>query len=271
MIGRRTLPEEYLAFNQRWGVPLGRPEAAVASLAERLTNPKAEYGPFAFQLASGTRILEYPWAFLAADAPSGSRVLDVGGCLGGLQFVFALTGCHVVNVDPLHEGGVGWPYASQRLAVTPEVHDRVNAALGTDVVLIPKQLQDAELAEESFDRAVCLSVIEHMSDADARDVVARIGSLLKPGGLFLATIDLFLDLKPFGVLTRNGYGTNIDVRALVEASGLELVGGDPRELFGFPEFDRDRIVARLDDLLISERYPVVAQTLVLRRPSQPSP
>lgn len=267
MIGRRTLPEEYLAFNQRWGVPLGWPEAGGVSLAERLADPKREYGPFAFQLASGTRILEYPWAFLTADAAPGSRILDVGGCLGGLQFVFALSGCQVVNVDPLDEGGVGWPYASsQRLAVTPEVHDRINAALGTDVVLIPKQLQDAELAEESFDRAVCLSVLEHLSDADARDVVARIGSLLRPGGLFLATIDLFLDLKPFGVLTRNLYGTNIDVRALVEASGLELVGGDPRELFGYPEFDRDGIVAQLDELMVAERYPVLTQTIVLRRP-----
>ena len=267
MIGRRVMPDEYATFNARWGVPFGRPEASTASLVERLNRPKAEYGPFAFQLASGTRVFEYPWTFLTADVAPGHRVLDVGGCVGGLQFVFALSGCQVVNVDPLHEGADGWPSGSARFAITPEVHDRINQAFGTDVQLIPKRLQDAALEESSFDRVVCVSVIEHLGDADARDAVAHIGRLLRPGGLFLTTIDLFLDLKPFGVLSQNGYGTNIDVAALIQASGLELVGGDRRELFGFPEFDRDRIVAQLDDILVAPRYPVVSQALVLRKPA----
>lgn len=267
MIGRRAMPDEYGEFNARWGVPFGRPEAGAASLVERLREPKAEYGPFAFQLASGTRTFEYPWTFLTADVAPGCRVLDVGGCVGGLQFVFALAGCRVVNVDPLHEGADGWPSGSARFAISPEVHERINQALGTDVELIPKRLQDAGLADEAFDRVVCVSVIEHLDEADAHDAVAHIGRLLAPGGLFLTTIDLFLDLKPFGVLSRNGYGSNIDVAALVAASGLELVGGDPRELFGYDEFDRDRIVAQLDELLIAPRYPVVSQAIVLRKPN----
>jgi SAM-dependent methyltransferase len=261
------MPDEYATFNARWGVPFGLPEASTVSLVERLNRPRAEYGPFAFQLASGTRQFEYPWTFLTADVTPGCRVLDVGGCVGGLQFVLALAGCRVVNVDPLQESAAGWPSGSSRFPITPEVHDRINQALGTDVTLIPKRLQDADLADASFDRVVCVSVIEHLGEAEARDTVAHIGRLLAPGGLFLTTIDLFLDLKPFGVLSRNGYGTNIDVAGLVRASGLELVGGDPRELFGFEEFDRDRIVAQLDELLVAPRYPVVAQTLVLRKPS----
>lgn len=267
MIGRRVMPDAYAEFNARWGVPFGLPGASTAALADRLAAPKAEYGPFAFQLSSGTRTFEYPWIYLTADAVPGSRVLDVGGCVGGLQFVFALEGCTVVNVDPLHEDEGGWPSGSSRFTVTMDTHDRLNQAFGTDVELVPKRLQDAGLTDGSFDRVVCASVLEHLDQSDARDAIAHISRLLTPGGLFVTTIDLFLDLEPFGVLTRNCYGTNIDVSALVAGSGLELVVGDRRELLGFPEFDRDRVVAHLDELLVAPRYPVVTQALALRRPA----
>jgi SAM-dependent methyltransferase len=267
VIGRRALPEEYVKFNARWGAPGGLPAAASAPLGERLLQPKAEYGPFAYQLVSGTREFEYAWTFHEARTFPGARVLDVGGGVGGLQFVLALEGCDVVNVDPMHEGADGWPsgHPSARFAIDADTHDRVNAVFGTDVTLISKLVQDADLAEESFDRVVCVSVIEHLPEKDAREVMAHIGRLLKPGGLFATTIDLFLDLKPFGVLTENCYGTNVDVSSLVAASGLELVVGDQRELYGYPEFDRDRIVEQLDDVLVSKRYPVVSQALVLRK------
>jgi SAM-dependent methyltransferase len=267
VIGRRALPEEYVRFNTRWGSPGGLPEAAGASLGERLVAPKAEYGPFAYQLVSGTREFEYAWTYHAAQTFPGARVLDVGGGVGGLQFVFALEGCEVVNVDPMHEGADGWPsgHPSARFAIDIDTHDRVNQAFGTNVTIIPKLLQDADLTEESFDRVVCVSVIEHLPEKDAQEVMALIGRLLKPGGRFATTVDLFLDLKPFGVLTENFYGTNVDVAKLVAASGLELVEGDPRELFGFEEFDRDRIVEQLDDIMVSKRYPVVSQALVLQK------
>jgi 2-polyprenyl-3-methyl-5-hydroxy-6-metoxy-1,4-benzoquinol methylase len=267
VIGRRALPDEYVEFNNTWGVPYGWPASRKVQAQQRLDEPRREYGPFAYQIASGTRIFEYPWAFQTANAAPGSRVLDVGGCVGGLQFVFALSGCKVVNVDPFDEGASGWPSGSARYTLSPGLHERLNEAFGTEVELVRQRIQETDLSDGSFDVAVSVSVLEHLGQSDAEQAAARVGRLLAPGGLFVATIDLFLDLEPFGVLHRNCYGTNIDVAALVARSGLTLVSGDPRELFGFPEFDRDRVVANLDDILVAERYPVVSQAIVLRRPA----
>jgi SAM-dependent methyltransferase len=263
VIGRQPLSAEHVEWNERWGAPFGLPAANGVSLHQRHMRPDAAYGPFAYQLHSGTRAVEYPWAYFATGAGAGCRVLDTGGGLSGLQFVFALEGCDVVNVDPCEPDSGGWP--TTRWQVPPDLHDRLNELFGTGVRLIQKRLQDADLEAGSFDRVVCLSVIEHLHPADARDLLEHMVRLLAPGGLLVATIDLFLDLKPFGVLDRNGYGTNIDVYRLVDGLGVDLVGGDPRELHGFPEFDRDRIVDQIPELYLSPTYPCVSQTLVLRK------
>jgi SAM-dependent methyltransferase len=265
MIGRQPLPDRFVEWNARWGAPFGLPAADGVPLHQRHTRPDPAYGPFAFQLHSGTRAFEYPWAYFAAGTGTGCRVLDVGGGMSGLQFVFALEGCAVVTVDPFDNDSGGWP--ATRWRVGPDLHERLNAVFGTRVRLVCSRLQQADLAPGSVDRVVCLSVLEHLPADDARDLVARAARLLAPGGLLVATVDLFLDLKPFGVLDRNGYGTNLDVCRLVDGTGLDLVQGDPRELYGFPEFDRDRLVARLPELYLSPTYPCVSQALVLRRPA----
>jgi SAM-dependent methyltransferase len=263
VIGRRALPEAFVEFNSTWGVPFGKPAAIAVSLRQRHQAPTADYGPFAFQVPSGTRIFEYPWCVSALDTFPGCRVLDVGGCVSGLQFVLAQQGCRVVNVDPFEDGTDGWPM--DYYTVTPELHERLNEAFGTGVELVTKRLADAGLAAGSFDRVLCLSVLEHLPQNEGQELLAAAGRLLAPGGLLVATIDLFLDVEPFGVLKRNGFGTNVDVAALVAHSGLHLVGGDPRELHGFAEFDPDSIVAHLDELLLPKTYPVLTQALVLRK------
>jgi hypothetical protein len=91
------------------------------------------------------------------------------------------------------------------------------------------------------------------------------GSLLRPGGRAVLTVDLFLDLPPFGVLERNTWGVNHDVAQLVKSSGLTLAEGDPRELLGCPEFDRERVVRLIPELFVSPAYPVMTQTLVLEK------
>jgi SAM-dependent methyltransferase len=264
VIGRNALSEEYVEFNKRWGVPYGLPAATTVPMQKRLDHPSVDFGPFAFQIASGTRLFEYPWVYDAAAITPGCRILDIGGCVGGMQFVFALGGCQVVNVDPFEEGSDGWP--TTPWPVGPDLHERLNATFGTNVELVCKRIQDAGLPEASFDRIICISVIEHLDQPDARDLVEHAARLLAPGGTLIATIDLFLDLKPFGVLDRNFFGTNVDVADIVNHSGLHLVTGDKRELHGYPEFDRNHIVDHLDELLISPTYPVLSQAVVLRKP-----
>jgi SAM-dependent methyltransferase len=266
VIGRHAIPPEYSDWNEHWGAPYGHPACAAIPLRQRIARPDLAYGPFAFQANSGTRTLEYPWAYFATGATKGMRVLEAGGGMSGLQFVLALEGCAVVNVDPCIDTDTGIAAAANAWQVTPEIHDRINTLFGTDVDLVRTRLQDANLEPESFDRALCLSVIEHLDGAEARAMVETIARLLVPGGIFVASVDLFLDLQPFGVMTRNCYGTNVDVWGLVGGTGLDLVHGDPRELLGFPGFDRERVVRELPDLLIPPGYPCLTQTLVLRKP-----
>lgn len=270
MIGRRHLPEEYLAWNKRWGAPVGHEAAARLRMGQRLTAPdRAELGPFAFQPSSPTRAFEYPWAYLTADVRPGLRVLEAGGGLAGLQYVLAMQGCAVTNADPMViDADNPWardedPHLARLM--TPQNHRMLNEVFGTDVRLLPKKVQDSALEPGGFDRIFCLSVLEHLSAAEARTMTERMAGLLAPGGLLLLTVDLFFDVRPLGRLARNGWGTNHDVCALTRGLGLERVAGDPRELLGFPEFDLDRVVDLFPELLIGD-YPVVSQAVALRAP-----
>jgi SAM-dependent methyltransferase len=257
---------EYQEWNCRWGAPFGYAPAHRVALPDRLARPDAIFGPFGFQANSDTRVFEYPWAYFAAAATPGMRVLEVGGGTSGLQFVFAREGCETVNVDPGIDTDGGLATSAGAWQSGPDFHRHLNAIFGANVELIQKRLQDADLAAGSFDRVLCLSVLEHLDPAEGREIMECAARLLAPGGLLVVTIDLFLELEPFGLLTRNRFGANVDVHRLTAGLGLDLVHGDRRELYGYPEFDRDRIVDLIDEVFVSPQYPVVTQTVVLRRP-----
>ena len=274
MIGRRVLSPELKAWNEKWGAPFGysgnklfadgsTPYRSTRHAFENPTSP--DVGPFGFQTNSYTRVLEYPWAYQAGAMEPGMKVLDVGGGISGFQFVAAQEGCRVVNVDPTARADYNRWSEPGLVSLTPEVHTMLNGVFGTDVTLVAERLQDAELEEASFDRVFCLSVLEHVDPAEAGSMLETTMRLLKPGGRAVLTVDLFLDLLPFGVLESNTWGINHDVGKLVKDSGMALVQGDPRELLGFPEFDRDRVVELLPELLVSSLYPVMTQMLVLEK------
>jgi len=274
VIGRKQLPAEFEAWNEQWGAPFGYAgnrsykagRGPYSSIRKALKDPaNPEFGPFGFQNNSYTRIYEYPWAFLTAKLEPGMRVLDVGGGISGFQYVAAKEGCEVVNVDPTARPDYNSWSDPGFVDLTPAQHDALNKVFDTNVRLVADRLQDTDLEKGSFDRIFCLSVLEHVDPDEADAVLAAAAKLLKPGGQAVLTVDLFLDLKPFGVLDRNQWGINHNVANLVKNSGLELVHGDPRELLGFPEFDLDRVVSLIPELLLSQAYPVMTQTLVLQR------
>jgi 2-polyprenyl-3-methyl-5-hydroxy-6-metoxy-1,4-benzoquinol methylase len=267
MIGRRNLPPDYLAWNQKWGAPNGRSGPTGVALRKVGTQRQGRrllwriprlLGPFGFQLNSETRAFEYPWAYYTVPIVAGMTTVDVGGSLGGFQFVLAKEGARVTNVDPGQEAtGLGWPVTASALA-------HLNAAFGTDVTLIPRRIEDAEIAEGSVDVVYSISTLEHIPADEIASTVQTIARILKPGGRFVLTVDLFLNLEPFCDRVENAFGTNLDIAALVEGSGMELVVGERRELCGFPEFDPRHILARLEDYLVGG-YPAVAQALVLQK------
>lgn len=69
-----------------------------------------------------------------------------------------------------------------------------------------------------------------------------------PGGRFINSVDLFLNLEPFSRRTFNEWGRNQDVRWIVETSRMKLVSGDRSQLFGYPGFSTEAILGNLENI-----------------------
>jgi SAM-dependent methyltransferase len=170
----------------------------------------------------------------------------------------ASTGAEVTTVDPLvnPDDDLIWEFTDVEYA-------KLNRAFGNRVTFVRKFLEDAALPEHGYDRVVACSVIEHIPHDSAMSLMREIGRVLKPGGRFIATIDLFLDTVPFTDRPRNLWGTNVSVRALVEASGLRILVGNKAELYGYPEFDAETIRRNRDRYL--DVNDVLTQCIVLEK------
>lgn len=257
MLAPSRLPVRYRFWNLRWGAPFGYPRTVRLSrlFRDRVWQDRLR-GPFSHQANNTTRIFEYPWVAEQVRPRRGTRILEIGGGLSGLQFVFSKMGCDVTNVDPgVDAFGRDWGLSVRRF-------EELNEAYGTNVRLIRAKLEDAHLERESFDVVVSVSVIEHMGSEGGCAVLSRAAELLRPNGKIVLTLDLFPDLSPFGMAETNSYGTNVDVRKVVD--GLEIVVGRREELLGFPEFDAAAVLARKGDLLLGAT-PAWSQCVTLKK------
>jgi SAM-dependent methyltransferase len=181
-----------------------------------------------------TRIIEYPWAYHALALDKGATVLEIGGGLSGFQFALARSGYRVINVDPGMDSFDNWPVNHDAIA-------RLNTAFRTDVMLHNCELADAPLVEESVEAVFSISVLEHVPPEQLPPLVRRVFALLKPGGRFVVSLDLFLNLVPFSSRITNEYGSNIPATLIAESAPFVLQEGDPAELYGYEEFDADRV------------------------------
>jgi len=261
MLAPAALPERYHQWNLTHGAPFGRPipKKRILDYFLRAKSPEQLSGPFSIQSNNTTREYEYPWAFESAKLRSGMRVLDLGGSLCGFQFVLDKSGCQVINVDPGMEAkGVGWPCDLTSIR-------KLNHLFGTHVELRNCTIENANLCENGIDRAFSISVVEHLTDADIANVMNHVHRCLKPGGLFVLTIDLFLNLYPFCSRIHNEYGRNQDIRLMIELENWEIVEGNPEQLFGFELFNADAVLSNLEKYLIGQYYPALIQCLVLRK------
>lgn len=263
MIAPAIIPEKYGQWNARHGAPLGRRVRLLRVKRWFMSDAqiRCACGVFAMQMNSSTRTFEYPWAFDVGQLRPGMKVLEIGGSLAGFQFVLDQFGCEVVNVDPgLEARGVGWPCDKKTMT-------RLNVFFHTQVDLRNTTVERAKLADGEFDRAYSISVIEHLPAEDLANVMSHVFRSLKPGGLFILTVDLFLNIQPFCSHRINKYGTNQNICELIRSQPWKLVSGRPDELFGFPEFDTDKILGRLDTFLLGQYFPALAQCIVLQKPA----
>lgn len=258
MLAPRELPDQYLHWNLVHGAPHGYTRKRIGIFKKVIPNYIWEQlrGPFAIQGNNPTRTFEYPWAYYSASLKPGMRVLEIGGGLSGFQFVLSKSGCHVVNIDPGMED-LGWPCNQESM-------NTLNRRFKTNVELRNATVSESNLEKQGYDRVFSISVIEHLPDDEIKEVMKHTHRSLKPGGLFILTIDLFLNLSPFTQRECNEYGKNRDVRGIVEQSSFEIAVGNNEELFGFPDFNPDKIQSKLENYLIGY-YPVLTQCIVLRK------
>jgi SAM-dependent methyltransferase len=259
MLAPRQVPEPFRRWNASHGAPHGR------SLPYRLTRILPEtfvarlQGPFSIQANNTIREFEYPWVYETASLRPGAKVLEIGGGLSGLQFVIERSGAHVVNVDPgMAAAGIGWPCDAASM-------ERLNRLFGARVDLRNTTIDRADLAPNSFDAAISVSVLEHLPDDDLRHVMARVYEVLRPGGVFVITLDLFLEVEPFTRRRECKYGRNINVRELIGMAPFVLEQGRKDELYGFDAFDAEAVLSNLSRYYVGA-YPALAQCLTLRKP-----
>lgn len=266
VIGNRELSPEQSEFNRRWAAPYGRRQRildriacrAAKALRSRVIEARA-VGPFGFQPDNNaTRVFEYAWAALAVPVVEGHVVVDVGGSLGGLQFVLARQGARVINVDPSDEASMGWP-------LNEKTFSDLNKAFRTDVELRRAFLGEAGFEDASVDRIYCISTIEHIPEEEIPGLMLEMRRILKPGGFAVLTVDLFYDLSPFTSRTRNKHGTNINIAALVRSSGMHLAQGDRTQLNGYPEFEAAAVLSQAQDHVQGHIALNTAQAFVLQR------
>ena len=233
------------------------PERFGGAITEDARREISRLGLFSAQPNNSTRRFEYPWAYFHADLEPPMRVLEIGGALSGFQFVLSREGHCVDNVDPGVE--------VFGFKITPGSVDALNQTFETNVTVMICEIEKAALQKHAYDRAFSLSVLEHLDADVVAAVMQKVYDALKPGGLFILTVDLFLDLVPFTRKETNQWGRNVPIQSLIDPDRFELLHGAREELYGFPEFDAQAILANAHRYFIGRNYPTLIQTLVLKR------
>lgn len=262
MLARRPIPQPYREWNSRHRAPFGRRRGRDLALrlgARRIPWLLRWFGPYAWQENNTIRRFEYPWVFARIqDLGRPVSVLDVGAGMAGLQFTLAQAGHEVDAVDP------GMNAKGKGSVLNPDFHAILGRAYKAPVVLWPTTIGDANLPDDSFDVVLSVSAIEHFAPDDIAEFARETRRVLRPSGLLVLTVDLFIDIEPFTSRPTNRFGRNVNVRQLLDAMHAELVDGIPEELYGFQGFDPERIQSSLGDYLVGERYPGLTQCLVAR-------
>ncbi len=129
-----------------------------------------------------SREWEYPWAVLNCEAEPGMRIVDLG-CGGSplIPYFAWRVGCKATGVDLNLSSSEG-----QTLRGFP--HDPSEVVPEADWVIA--SMADTGLPDASFDRVICISVLEHVGEDVAIATLREMRRLLAPGGRVLITTDV---------------------------------------------------------------------------------
>ena len=153
------------------------------------------------------KLWEYSRGLAYCDFKRGMRVLDFGGGATIPLFWLAQDGCEVLSLDideklTAHTNAVakqmGWGLKGSSFDLTQN---------------------DAPKDWQPFDRVVSFCVIEHIPKAVQQKTLARLASVLKPGGIFALTFD-FGENAPVDGAVRSAE----EVAGMIASSGLKPIG-----------------------------------------------
>lgn len=167
-----------------------------------------------------SRLFEYPFAIIAGNFKATDRVLDAAGGDSPFQVLLADRVAMVLNVDQSHD------------LLKKGYEDLSKYSAFSKVV---QQIGDLRnlwwLPEGSFDKATCLSVLEHIDRP--LEVLKELWRVLRSGGRLVVTLD---------VASYARWNHTIDLQGAKEIAahfGLQLPPITPDVLFqSFPEIDR---------------------------------
>lgn len=187
---------------------------------------------------------EYPWVLSNLDIAPGLSVLDAGCGRSPIQYMLADMGMRVSGTDPFEN--VGWHGIDRRLAIK----------FSLDIDYRVEGMEKISYPDETFDRVISVSVLEHCRATPAADelktaqtvedrklqatMMGELARVLKKEGLLIITLDI--------VFPKNGaiLECNVDVRNLVEGSGLTLNHPPETGYYGEAEFDMEKLPETAD-------------------------
>jgi SAM-dependent methyltransferase len=203
---------------------------------------------------------EYPWIIQNLDLRPGLKVLDAGCGRSPIQYFLADTGIEVCGIDPFED--VGWHGIDRRL----------EKKYGLDIEYRVEGMENISYDAETFDRVISVSVLEHcraqligdeFSAAQTTDdralqgkMMMEMARVLKKGGLLIVTLDIMFPEK--GAIPE----CNIDVKNLVESSGLTLLDPPEQGYYGQEGF-RLEALQKGADLDIQNYHGVIGTSLGL--------
>ncbi len=114
-----------------------------------------------------SRVFEYPWSLFWGSFDKGQWVLDAAGGDGLLQTLITNQGAQVINID-------------QDSSKKPKDENKILFSQG--------DLRKLNIQDETFDRVVCVSVLEHIDSP--MQVLKELWRVLKPRGRLLVTMDI---------------------------------------------------------------------------------